>query len=378
MKCDEFRPYFSEYIDKTLDEEYQSLLEAHFSSCSSCRKEVDEIKRTVLLCNSISPKPLPSDFNLRLNQKLNTAKPGIMVPPWLKNKKLYVSAAAMAACIALVAGPLYTMYQQAGTITEPLPYTVQTALPATAAPTGAPDDAAATGPSPADGQTESGIQSAVTTQQPDSPVNGGGAASSSQESAWQSLPANQPQTPDNGYVQPQGPANSEGAAENPVAALDNTEPQPPAKNDSEITPPKENPARGSREDNSQNGRAISGESDINAVSENSGGGGSTGGSSRIASSIYYYQDKQAYADVLLVNAGSGANALKTWINQNVSALARYSSGPFQVIEVSEAAYQKICEAATTYSAECSVTTSQDSRLQAIRENLSFGYYVVFR
>lgn len=342
---------------------------------------MDEIKRTVLLCNSISPKPLPSDFNLRLNQKLNTAKPGIMVPPWLKNKKLYVSAAAMAACIALVAGPLYTMYQQAGTITEPLPYTVQTALPATAVPTGTPENAAAAGPAPADGQTEPGTRQAVTTQQPDSPVSGG-AASSSQESVGQSLPANQPQTPDNGYVQPQRPPNSEGAAENPVAEPDNTTNQPPASNDFNANPPQKDSVNDNQQNNSVNNRSIPGENDINAVSEDNGNGGlqngGGGGSSRLASSIYYYQDKQAYADVLLVNAGSGANALKTWINQNVSALARYSSGPFQVIEVSEAAYQKIREAATTYSAECSVTTSQDSRLQAIRENLSFGYYVVFR
>ncbi len=125
MKCEDIKALISEYIDETAENPNQ--IKEHIENCESCSKYYEEILHTVNLCNSVSPSPLPADFKERLHKKLNMSE----YIPWYKNRKMYASAAGLAACLLIVTGPVYTLYEKSGVPQETVVYT-DTAAPKTA------------------------------------------------------------------------------------------------------------------------------------------------------------------------------------------------------------------------------------------------------
>ncbi len=104
MNCEDSKQLISEYIDGGKNTE----LEAHLAECDICRRYYEDLNKTVKLCNSVSPTPLPDDFKERLNKKLNN----IDIIPWYKNKKMYAGIAGLAACLLIVTGPIYSIYEK--------------------------------------------------------------------------------------------------------------------------------------------------------------------------------------------------------------------------------------------------------------------------
>ncbi len=105
MKCEDMKNLISEYIDGMA--ENPDEIKQHIDSCEQCRRYFEEIKHTKNLCNSVTMAPLPSDFKDRLNKKLKN----IEYIPWYKNRKMYISAAGLAACLVIAVGPVYQTYE---------------------------------------------------------------------------------------------------------------------------------------------------------------------------------------------------------------------------------------------------------------------------
>ena len=147
MKCEQARELIALNEDNISGE-----LKRHIAECASCREYLEDIRRTVSLCNSIDPVPLPEDFAQRLSGRLH----GMRRTPetlWYKNKKMYASIAGLAACLLIITGPIYSVYRQSSKPfenTQIADSTVGTPAPITAADTAKETDATVSvTPSPA-------------------------------------------------------------------------------------------------------------------------------------------------------------------------------------------------------------------------------------
>lgn len=105
MKCEDIKELISEYIDGMA--ENPDEIKQHIDSCGECHRYFEEIRRTKNLCNSVAMTPLPSGFKERLDKKLKN----IERIPWYKNRKMYISAAGLAACLVIAVGPVYQTYE---------------------------------------------------------------------------------------------------------------------------------------------------------------------------------------------------------------------------------------------------------------------------
>lgn len=129
MRCDELISKISEYLDGKLSTEEKKEFERHLSRCSSCAKELEQTKKTVELCHSLKELPLPEGFSQQLKERLcaQPAPQKRLMPLWLKDRRLYMGVAALAASFVLILGPFYTMYQNSNTPVEPaIPAVTQT------------------------------------------------------------------------------------------------------------------------------------------------------------------------------------------------------------------------------------------------------------
>ncbi len=62
MRCGNIRDLLSAYIDGELTAKESKTVEAHLSSCASCRHDLEEIQGLVLFVASLAEEPLPRDF----------------------------------------------------------------------------------------------------------------------------------------------------------------------------------------------------------------------------------------------------------------------------------------------------------------------------
>ncbi len=114
MNCHETNELLSLYIDRMLDESQAKEVEAHLSSCDSCRNEYIEMKEIIELLGQSEMVPIPDAFTMRLKNALAEEKhqrssSGIMVKPARKKHhwQMITSAAAVFA-VGLITLSLYS------------------------------------------------------------------------------------------------------------------------------------------------------------------------------------------------------------------------------------------------------------------------------
>lgn len=68
MRCKELINKLSEYLDGELDPELAGRLTRHLEHCEDCSIVVDTTRKTLEICCSTEPEPLPDDVRERLNR----------------------------------------------------------------------------------------------------------------------------------------------------------------------------------------------------------------------------------------------------------------------------------------------------------------------
>lgn len=93
-------PEISAFLDGALSSEDRVRVDAHVSSCPSCRRELDSLRHMKLVLQAAPRKNLPADLALRLERTF------VHSSPWwaaLRRPALWVPAGTLAAA-ALLAG----------------------------------------------------------------------------------------------------------------------------------------------------------------------------------------------------------------------------------------------------------------------------------
>src|SRR5262245_51869523 len=75
MTCHDAREQLSALIDDALGAEERSAVEAHLATCAECRRELDQLRRTVGLLRAVEPERAPAGF---VDRVLEAARP----EPW--------------------------------------------------------------------------------------------------------------------------------------------------------------------------------------------------------------------------------------------------------------------------------------------------------
>lgn len=74
MNCKEVKDILSPYLDGALDLQEMSSAEKHLEKCPCCRRELDRLKKTLTIIQSLPDLPLPEDFQWELHKKLAAAR----------------------------------------------------------------------------------------------------------------------------------------------------------------------------------------------------------------------------------------------------------------------------------------------------------------
>ncbi|HET6384235.1 MAG TPA: zf-HC2 domain-containing protein [Armatimonadota bacterium] len=102
MNCDKYSQLLSESIDGALGPRAEAEARKHVQSCSSCRDELEALRRTVGLLGRFEPRRLSRDFDARLFQRLEAEK-GQRSAPALSLRMQWLSRPrALAAAVALL------------------------------------------------------------------------------------------------------------------------------------------------------------------------------------------------------------------------------------------------------------------------------------
>ena len=75
-KCRELFERLSEYLDRELDEETCSEIEAHIGRCEPCKVCTETLKRTVDVCRNLKQEQVPPDFSRHLRQLIGQLAEG--------------------------------------------------------------------------------------------------------------------------------------------------------------------------------------------------------------------------------------------------------------------------------------------------------------
>jgi RNA polymerase sigma-70 factor (ECF subfamily) len=65
-KCKKLFSQLSEYLDRELDEQTCSEIDAHLDGCLPCRACMETLKKTVNICQNLDEEDVPPDFSERL------------------------------------------------------------------------------------------------------------------------------------------------------------------------------------------------------------------------------------------------------------------------------------------------------------------------
>ena len=74
--CFDARENICAYIDNELDADEMRSFEEHIRDCKDCRRELDEMKRIIRLCNELPQLELPPGFRAELHEKLLAVQGG--------------------------------------------------------------------------------------------------------------------------------------------------------------------------------------------------------------------------------------------------------------------------------------------------------------
>jgi predicted anti-sigma-YlaC factor YlaD len=71
MECEKIREEISLFIDNELAGPDKERFEGHVSSCAECRQLLEETRQAITCVKKAEPVPLPIDFTIRLNERLD-------------------------------------------------------------------------------------------------------------------------------------------------------------------------------------------------------------------------------------------------------------------------------------------------------------------
>ncbi|MFC1591067.1 tetratricopeptide repeat protein [Thermodesulfobacteriota bacterium] len=97
MKCHQFQEYFYEYLTGRLEESLAGEVAAHVKACDACRTELEEMRITVMLLDSVKPLRPSRDFN----KKVMAAIERESTPFYKKRYYKYILQGAVAAVVVL-------------------------------------------------------------------------------------------------------------------------------------------------------------------------------------------------------------------------------------------------------------------------------------
>lgn len=80
MNCDSIRTDLNAYLDGELPKNLRESVAAHLESCEHCRKELEQLKRTVALVKSLAPLPTMPGLETRIMQRWITSRS--LQPRW--------------------------------------------------------------------------------------------------------------------------------------------------------------------------------------------------------------------------------------------------------------------------------------------------------
>jgi len=104
MDCTEYLSLFSDYYDGAGDDELRDRMDAHRSSCASCRRYTEVVDRGVQALRELSRAEVPADFRPRLRHRLyHVADEEVLNRPSVASGVRGVVALAVAVLFAVAA-----------------------------------------------------------------------------------------------------------------------------------------------------------------------------------------------------------------------------------------------------------------------------------
>lgn len=73
MNCEEIKELSSDYLDRRLTPDRESVLEAHLESCSVCREEIETLRANIVLAGSLDRVETSADFLAQVHRKIEGA-----------------------------------------------------------------------------------------------------------------------------------------------------------------------------------------------------------------------------------------------------------------------------------------------------------------
>lgn len=104
MRCEGCRELLSPFMDGMCSEKENKLIEAHLAACSSCREQLEEMRRMVEVMHQLTLPSLPEGFTESLHRRLDAENLIIFPPHEFKVPKKQSWIAAAVAGVALAGG----------------------------------------------------------------------------------------------------------------------------------------------------------------------------------------------------------------------------------------------------------------------------------
>jgi anti-sigma factor RsiW len=95
MNCRQARPLFGAYWDDELTQAEREWLESHFTSCTSCRREYEDLSRTVDVVGQLPRVEVSSDFADRVLARARRRAPVVDRIPAAAPRWIPITAAAV-------------------------------------------------------------------------------------------------------------------------------------------------------------------------------------------------------------------------------------------------------------------------------------------
>ena len=110
-RCQKVRGMLSEYIDKRLSHEEQSVVESHIEKCEACSSELESLQVTVQLLHRVPVVPTPRSFAIKEGE---TRRLSIFGPQSLRWLRPATAIVAIALVVLIMGDLLHAFENNAG------------------------------------------------------------------------------------------------------------------------------------------------------------------------------------------------------------------------------------------------------------------------
>lgn len=117
MRCEQITELLSPYMDLMTDERENQQVEAHLTSCPSCRQQLEHLQMLHSLLHKLDAPVLPEQFTEDFHRRLNQSKRRyLFAPSEIKRPQRQGWIAAAVAALALAVGIYTSSFLPAGSI----------------------------------------------------------------------------------------------------------------------------------------------------------------------------------------------------------------------------------------------------------------------